>query len=448
MDAVKPYSAKQAASRELSIPVPMPADEAAEKALIGCVLDGAEQSAYELGVTQDFFSNPDAKRIWTVIDKLHCENQPINLNTVKSEMDGGGMYLVDALDSAGLPSNFRYYFDKANDVRWRRKAVFKLIETAECLNDKSIELDEAINKCQSTFFALSNSQCDLKDQVQMWDEAGRLIESAYGKGLPDGGLKTGLLPVDRILRGFAPGSMNIIASRPGMGKTSLAVQIAINAAKRGKKVAYYSLEMPSFQIINRCLSCFSGLDINHYLETGIIQDKTALAKALVTLPKLGIHIEDNVNKNINQIWSESRRLVREQETDLFIIDYMQLISPTKQRDNRVLEVSEISRSIKKAAMETGKPFLVLAQMNRAIEERGKDAEPRLADLRESGSLEQDADTVSFISKGNTSDMDHVRLMVKKNRHGSIGTANLNWTRFNNRYRTYGEQIEETDKPLI
>ena len=253
-----------------------------------------------------------------------------------------------------------------------------------------------------------------------------------------------MLEVDELLTGLKEGSMNTLAARPGRGKTSLAVQIAIETALRGEHVAFYSFEMPFNQVYTKSLSYLSRVDVDYYLRTG--QGPTEkIAMWAGKLTGLPLHIEDDPGLTVHDIASQVRRLSKEHGTKLVVVDYLQLISSGRQMESRVNEIGVVSRELKKAFMQTGVPGLVLAQMNRSIE--GREGKPRLSDLRESGSIEQDSDTVMFLHDNPELDSDLTELVIKKNRHGRTGSVAMHWDKPVGRFRPLTNE-ELTHEPTF
>ena len=318
----------------------------------------------------------------------------INAVNVGNDCKDIGMYLFDALEKAPTAINFRYWLPDLLSVAKRRAVFLRYYHTMGMIADDDVSTERLLETMEQDFFAVTAGNASKKNQKEAWRELIGLFEQAHPNGLPSTGLRTGLRSIDDIFRGFKAGSMNTIAGRPGGGKTALALQIALNTAMNGDHVVIWSYEMPHAQIGTRLVGNHSGEDMGHFLETGSCADIHNIIKATHACESAPIHIEDSADINIAQLRSQARRFAKENNTKLFVVDYLQLVPPAYRSKDRVREVGEISQHLKKAALETGVPFIVLAQMNRSIEERN--GEPRLSDLRESGSIEQDSDTVSFL----------------------------------------------------
>jgi len=439
---------KQTSPMAISVEVPM--DVSAEKAFLGCCLSGAFEKAIELGTTEDHFNEMRCKQVWQAMARLSDQGMAIEATTVCKEASGLVMFVDSLIDGAPASANLSYYWDDLNNACIRRRIFKRFHDTINMCSDPEVGVHALLHHMESAFFDVTTRSASSKNQKAAWAELIDLLQSAYGSGLPENGILTEIPSVDKIIRGFKPGSMNIIAARPGRGKSAFAVQIMRNAAMQGKHCVYWSYEMPFNQVGNRLIGCHSGIDMQSYLESGKLADEQALFKAVKQVASLPIHIEDSVDKNISHIRSEARRFAKEKNTKLFIIDYLQLVPAHRRNNNRTVEVSEISRSIKKAAMETGNSgaaFICLCQLNRSIEDRGANAEPRLADLRESGSLEQDADTVTFLAD-DPDDKALINVLVKKNRHGGEGSTCLKWTRWNGQFEAAEAKEEYVSKPAF
>ena len=428
---------------KMMLPVDVLANHEAEQGAIGCVALGAYQDAIEAGVDANCWHNEHARAIWQACGRLDEQGQEINAVNLGNQCDGVGMYLFDALEKAPTESNLRYWLPDLLDTAKRRGVFLRYYETMRRIADDDVTTASLIESMEQDFFAATTSHASKKNQKEAWRSLIELLEEAHPNGIKTVGLHTGMGPIDDIIRGFKPGSMNVVAGRPGGGKTAWALQVALNTAIAGQHVVLWSYEMPHAQLGTRLIANHSGEDMGHYLETGTgnLQSIIKAAQACASAP---IHIEDRVDLNIAQLRSQARRFAKEMDTKLFVVDYLQLVPPAYRSKDRVREVGEISQHLKKAALETGVPFLVLAQMNRSIEERN--GEPRLSDLRESGSIEQDSDTVSFLHM-DENEPEFLQFLVKKNRHGRTGKVGLNWTKYNGRFRAVHEYTKTEEAPI-
>lgn len=428
---------------KLMMPVEVPAKHEVEQGAIGCIVLGAYGDAVEAGVDVNCWHHEKAREIWQACRRLDEQGMEINAINVGNDCKDVGMYLFDALEKAPTAINFRYWLPDLLSVAKRRAVFLRYYHTMGMIADEEVDTQRLIETMEQDFFAVTTGHASKKNQKEAWREVVGLLEDAHPNGLPSTGLRTGMGPIDDIFRGFKAGSMNVIAGRPGGGKTALALQIALNTAMNGDHVVVWSFEMPHAQLAMRLIGNHSGEDISNYLETGM-GTLPSIIKAAQACGSAPIHIEDRVDINIAQLRSQARRFAKEMNTKLFVVDYLQLVPPAYRSKDRVREVGEISQHLKKAALETGVPFIVLAQMNRSIEERN--GEPRLSDLRESGSIEQDSDTVSFLHM-DENEPEFLQFLVKKNRHGRTGKVGLNWTKYNGRFKAVHEYVKTEEAPI-
>lgn len=415
-----------------------------ENAVLGAALEGGFEEAVELGVQSDHFHGALHKKVWDAAVKLSEQNNEVNYLTVRDQSQGAGM-LLNNLCSEGYPSSMlSYYYPKLEEVRVKRSVFERYWNALENFKE-DLPSKELLNRLESDFYEVTKSSAGVRDQKTGWRSLVEVLEEASKGGLPSNGCKTGIGAIDAILRGFKPGSMNTIAARPGCGKSALAVQLMLEAAQRDDHVVYFTYEMPFAQIGERLLGNLTGEDIGWYKESGK-GDIRKIATGASTLTRLPITIEDQPSINVNRIRSMARRLTKQKNVKLFIVDYLQIVPPAYRNQNKVVEVSEISRTLKMAAMETGVPFVTLSQMNRMIDM--SDREPSLSDIRESGAIEQDSDSVSFLHQPDREDQTRVNFIVRKNRHGKTGKAELEWTRWNGRFRGVDKSHEQGDKSPI
>ena len=245
------------------------------------------------------------------------------------------------------------------------------------------------------------------------------------------GVPTGFFSLDNLLTGLHGGELILVGARPSMGKTSFAINMATNAIHKGKKVAVFSLEMPREQIALRMLCCDAKVNMQN-VRQGRLRDEEwmKLARSLGPLSRSGIHIDDTAGITPTQMRSRCRRLMMEEGLDLIVIDYLQLMASDKKAENRQLEVSEISRSLKAIALELKVPLIACAQLSRANTQRS-DKKPVLSDLRDSGSIEQDADVVMFLHREayydhSSEETNTAEVIVAKQRNGPLGTVRMAW----------------------
>ena len=394
-------------------------------------------------VTVDMFFDERNRHIFNAIKNLHDEKIPIDITTIKNELDKdkklnsvGLDYLSEVIDSVVTSANLDFYIKIVKDYAVRRN----LIETATDIINNTYDdedvtslLDNAEKKILNVVRARTVGDFVPIQEILRRAQA-KLEELAKNKRTITG-LETGFPDFDRITTGLQGGEMIILAARPGMGKTALALNMASYAAMHTKKaVAIFNLEMSADMLINRMIASIGQID-SYKLQTGNMQEKDwkRYNEAMSQLADTNIYIEDNAGVTSQEIRAKCRRLANsETGLGLVVIDYLQLVSSGNRRvESRQVEVSEISRALKTMALELDVPVIALSQLSRSAEKRESN-QPMLADLRESGSLEQDADMVLFINRKDyyekAKDFNQkivpAELIIAKHRKGGLGTVNL------------------------
>ena len=422
----------------------MPQNLEAEMSVLGVAfLNAGDVNKIVEEVTVDMFYDERNKYIFNAIKSLHDNRTPIDITTIKDELDKdkklntvGLDYLTDVIDSVVTTANLDYYIKIIRDYAIRRN----LIDTAtEIINttyeDESVTtlLDTAEKNILNVVRARSVGSF-MPIQEVLRNAQAKLEELAKNKRTITG-LETGFPDFDKITTGLHGGEMIILAARPGMGKTALALNMATFAAMHTKKaVAIFNLEMSAEMLVNRMIASVGQID-SYKLQTGNMLEKDwqRYNEALSQLSETNIFIEDNVSVTAQDIRAKCRRLANsEAGLGLVVIDYLQLINSGSRRvESRQVEVSEISRALKTMAVELDVPVIALAQLSRSAEKRESN-QPMLSDLRESGSLEQDADMVLFINRKDyyekAKDFNNkivpAELIIAKHRKGGLGTVNL------------------------
>ncbi|MBX4205114.1 MAG: replicative DNA helicase [Candidatus Doudnabacteria bacterium] len=393
---------------------------------------------------EDFYEDKH-RVIYNAIIRLYDERASIDILTVSNKLEegsslekiGGASYLTTLVNSVPSSAHIVHY---ANIVR-RKGTLRRLISQATDIvslgYQEDVDLDVLLDSAEQKLFSVSQQY--LKQNFVSLSEIlhetfDRLDELHREKGKLRG-LPTGFTDLDNKLGGLQKSDLVILAARPSMGKTSLALDIIRNTAVMYKKnVAIFSLEMSKDQLVDRLLAAEADVDL-WKMRTGKLSDVGAdndferIGHALGRLSEAGIFIDDQGALNIMELRTKARRLQAEHDLDLIVIDYLQLMQGHN-TDNRVQEVSEISRSLKILAKELNIPVLALSQLSRAVEQRGGDKKPQLSDLRESGSIEQDADVVMFIYRdemytGKDTKKPHVaEILIRKHRNGPTGEIEL------------------------
>jgi len=422
----------------------MPQNLEAEMSVLGVAfINNKEVSKITEELNVDMFFDERNKYIFNAIKSLHEAKTPIDITTLKNELDKdkklnavGLDYITEVIDSVISSANLDFYIKIVKDYAVRRN----LIDTANEIITNTYE-DEDVNALLDNAeknilnVVRSRSVGDFVPIAEILRRAQAKLEELAKNKRTITGLETGLPDFDRITTGLQGGEMIILAARPGMGKTAFVLNVASYAAMHTKKaVAIFNLEMSAEMLINRMISSIGQID-GYKLQTGNMQEKDwkRYNEALSQLADTNIYIEDNAGVTAGEIRAKCRRLANSEEgLGLVVIDYLQLVSTGSRRvESRQVEVSEISRSLKTMALELNVPVIALSQLSRSAEKRESN-QPMLADLRESGSLEQDADMVLFINRKDYYDKAKdfnqkivpAELIIAKHRKGGLGTVNL------------------------
>lgn len=395
-------------------------------------------------VTEEMFYNEKNRNIFRAIINLYKDNIPIDVTTVTGELDkkkalnevGGLTYLMEVVDSVVTCGNLNYYIKMLKDLAIRRR----LIDTAtdivtEAYNEENVTT--LLDNAERTIFNVvkvrgSSEFVPIHEVLRRARE--RLDELARNKSDVTG-IRTGFYDLDRTTAGLHGGELIILAARPGMGKTAFALNIATNAAfSTSKAIAIFNLEMSAEMLVNRMLASVGGID-SYKLNTGRLEnnDWKRYNEAVSKLGDTNIYIEDNASITAPEIKAKCRKLAASKDgLGLVVIDYLQLVTTGSKRvESRQVEVSEISRSLKTMALELDVPVIALAQLSRSVDKREK-KEPSLFDLRESGSLEQDADLVLFLNRKDYYEAKTekkevivpIDIIIAKHRKGSTGLYRL------------------------
>ena len=414
----------------------------AEMAFLGSVMLRPEV-LYDVlyAVNSESFYSEKHRIIFESMLELFRKSEPIDLLTLSAKLKGkdllekigGSSYLSELVNSVPSSSNAEHY---ARIIQ-KKHLMRQLIEASEQVSmlgyDESQDLEELLDNAEKAIFKVTNFSTLHKfvDMRTILGDAWERIDKMHHDKDTLRGVPTGFKGIDNKLSGLQKSDLVILAARPSVGKTSLALDIARNAAMRhGVPVGIFSLEMSSQQLVDRMLASESKVDA-WKLRTGKLtaeEDFGRISEALAELSKAPIFIDDQPGNNILKMRSVARRLKSEKGLGLIIVDYLQLMSPTqsKNNDNLVQQVTEISRSLKSLARELDVPVLALSQLSRAVESRG--GKPRLSDLRDSGSIEQDADVVMFIHRDKNEDgggkENVTEILIEKHRNGPTGRIEL------------------------
>jgi replicative DNA helicase len=412
-----------------------PHDLDAESSVLGALLIDKDSivKVVEFLRPHHFYKTAHEK-IYEAIINLYEKREPADLITLPDELKkigaldevGGLSYLTDLVNSVPTASNIEYYANIIRDHAVRRGLLKAANEIGE-LSFGEDDVENLLDKSEQVLFAVSQDKVHrdfipVKETLEVTFE--RLDELSKHRGTLRG-VPTGLKNLDRILNGLQEENLVILAARPSVGKSSLAINIAQFAATTAKKsVAYFSLEMGRESIVDRMISAQGDID-NWRIATGNLEpdDFERYGIAAGELAEASIFIDDTPGLGVLEMRTKARRLQMDKDIDLIIVDYMQLMH-ARHLESRVQEVSEISQALKALARELKVPVLALSQLSRAVEQRGGEKRPQLSDLRDSGSIEQDADVVMFLYRPDDEDRENCVLVVAKHRNGPTGEIPL------------------------
>jgi len=423
----------------------MPHSTDAEQSVLGALFIDSDSiiKIADLLSPEDFY-DPAHREIYTAIQSLYHRHQPIDLLTVSTELKdseritaaGGSAYLAELTTAVPTSSNIIQYAQIVKKKSTLRKMIRAGHAVAGFGFDEDAPIEELLEKSEKELFHIS--QTFLKDKFTHIKDVlsarfERFAEMHEAKGEEKfKGVPTGLHALDMRLSGLQPSDLVVIAARPGMGKTSLMLNIAQNAAIRfGKTIGIFSLEMSKEQLVDRLFAAMLGVD-SWKLQRGKMEesDFQRMGPIMDELNKANIFIDDTVSASISELRAKARRLKMEHGLDLIIVDYLQLMSTgnISYAGNRVQEISEISRSLKQLGRELHVPILAASQLSRAVESRPGNI-PQLSDLRESGSIEQDADVVLMMYRKDMYEEDSDRpgvtdIYIRKHRNGPTGRIEL------------------------
>jgi len=412
-----------------------PHDLSAEVSVLGSILIDADAiiQVAEIIKSDDFYE-PSHQMIYAAMMELFEKRQPIDAVTLSNQLKkakqldtvGGSSTIAKLTNEVTTSSNVTHYANLVAEAAMRRNIISTAAELGELAFDESQEARDILDTTEQKIFQISQTQdrdafVPIKDTLA---ESFERIDEMQRNPNSMRGIPTGLADLDGILAGFGKSNLLILAARPGMGKTALSLNIAQHiAVNEKKKVAIFSLEMSKEELVDRLL--VSQADIDAWrLKTGRLdqQDFMKLSDAMGVLADTHIFIDDKPGMTIFEMRTKARRLAMEHGLDFLVVDYLQL-AHGRTMDNRVQEVAEISQGLKNIARELKIPVLALSQLSRAIESRGEKT-PQLSDLRESGSIEQDADAVMFLYRKDDDIRESVNLKIAKHRHGSVGDVDL------------------------
>ncbi len=445
--------------------VNLPYSLEAEQAVLGSIL--MEPSCINqavIYVKSDYFYLPQHKAIFSIMQTIDASGGKIDplivLEALKKENiydDAGGKnYLFQLAQVVPSTDNIESYAKIVREKYYVRALILAAREIADSASSTDETADMLLDSAEQKIYDIRQGKISTGPALLGDILVGDVYETLKNLCSEDAdkykGFSSGFYDLDKVMTGLNKSDLIIVGARPAMGKTSFALNIARNAAvMSGKKVLFFSLEMTKEQLAQRILSMEARVESSK-MRTGEIHDEEwkRIAKATSVLSKCRLYIDDSSLTTVPEIKAKIRRL---KDVDLVLIDYLQLMKGTGRTDNRVQEVSEITRGLKLLAKDLGVPVITLAQLSRSTEARGKSHRPQLADLRESGSIEQDADIVLMLyrdeyyendkenrendekqEEASPSEWSKTEVIVAKNRHGSVGTVELTWNPF---YTVFG-----------
>ncbi|PWU06160.1 MAG: replicative DNA helicase [Verrucomicrobia bacterium] len=462
IDASSEFSSAGAALR-----VPPHSIECEQALLACCIFEGGQESitaCIEAKVEALSFYKPAHQTIYQVFLELYKENSPVDevilSDRLKAkgllEVVGGEIYINEITNRIQTPVHLPYYVFRVRDLALVRRLIRTSVQTIEQAYADQENVEEFLESVEREIFKISEGRITesakpLKDSI---DGATALVHKMIQNKGALTGISTGFADLDKITSGLHPQEMIVIAARPSMGKTSIALNIAeaaITANDRGKNpvpILLFSLEMSAEQLAMRLLCSYGRVDMQR-LRDGFLdkQAETNLARSAKVLKNAPLWIDDSGHITMLEMRAKARRLHAQKSLGLIIIDYLQLVAVNDSRVPREQQISEISRGIKSMAKELNVPVIVAAQLNRESEKEKR--QPRLSDLRESGAIEQDADLVLLISR--KKDFDEQQevvanivprdLIVAKQRNGSTGTVPLMYNKRLTRFENYSSEID-------
>ncbi len=423
----------------------MPYSIEAEESLLGNIMlyPDAMRQCIDAGVTADDFYLEKHRSIYNIMSVMYENKEKVDTVSLSTKLKdfavydkiGGLEYLMQLANATISANNTADYIAIIRNKSLARKVIKVGEEISNDAYDASVSVDEMLENVERkvTEVTRSKTSADFKSGEEVFEGALKHIEAIQEAGTDITGVRTLFSDLDRKTAGFQKGDLIIVAARPSMGKTALALNIAVNSASvTPGSIAIFSLEMPAEQVGIRILAAKSKVEIQK-LRTGNLNDEewSRLNEASQQLRKQNFYIDDTPGIKVSEMYAKARKLAQDEGLYMIVVDYIQLIQATGKSDSRQQEVSEISRRLKAMARELNVPVIALSQLSRSVEAR-QDKRPMLSDLRESGALEQDADLVLFLyrdayynrDEGAEDQREDVELLLSKHRNGPTGKITL------------------------
>ncbi len=436
-----------------------PWSQEAEQAVLGAMLldqDAALRAAELLDYSM--FYREGHRRLFRAMVALVEQRSVIDPVTLREELTrrnelelaGGLDYLAELADAVATAANLEHHARLVREKAMLRRLIEASTQTITEAYDGRLPAGELLDVAESRIFKISQERrADGFTRIKemLWPTMER-IEVLQKSGKRVTGVPSGFADLDELTSGFQPSELVIVAARPSMGKTALCLNVATQAAVEGHGVAIFSLEMSKDSLVQRML-CAEARVNSQAVRRGTLRDRdfTNLARAAGVLQQCPIWIDDTPAITLLEMRSKARRLKTEHDLGMIVVDYLQLMRSPEYAENRVQEVSDISRSLKALARELKVPVVALSQLSRASEQRGGDKKPQLSDLRDSGAIEQDADVVIFIHRADYYDRDdesvrgQAEIMLAKNRNGPTGNIRLRFTSEYTRFDNFSAREE-------
>ncbi len=436
-----------------------PNDFEAEQGVIGCMIfdkDGID-IAYEILRGEDFY-RPEHKIIFEAIIEMYSEDTPVDIITLKNKLEtmdmlnniGGLEYIVHLFNLVSTSALAKQYALIVKEKSTRRKLLKASKDIHSLTFDNTENVESIVEKAEKILESAHNNNTDedFSPIKEVLESSIDRIEILFKNKSNVTGIETGFADFDMKTAGLQNSDFILIAGRPSMGKTAFAINIAQYAAlNKNITTAIFSLEMSKEQLVNRMICSEAFVDAQK-LRTGELEseDWQKIAEAVSNLSEAPIYIDDKPEISMAHLRAKCRKLKKDRDLGLIVIDYLQLMNYNGKSESRQQEISQISRSLKSLARELNIPIIALSQLSRAVEQR-KPPKPMLSDLRESGAIEQDADVVCFLYREEyynpeTEKRGQAEVIIAKQRNGSIGSVNLAWlgqyTKFANLERRYSE----------
>jgi replicative DNA helicase len=442
----------------------IPQNIEAEQSVIGAMLlsKSAIVEAIESLAPESFYLDKHGK-IFNAIKKLYDNGIPVDFTTLTNELKdqgllsavGGVEYITEIMEQTPIASNVSYYINIVEEKSVLRRLIDSATDIASLGYSNEYNLEETLDKAESRILEVVKDRkaTDFKHMPEVLTNVQTNLEKLAANKGKISGLSSGYIDIDKLTDGFHPGELIILAARPSVGKTALALNIAQNVAINDKKsVIIFTLEMLAEQVVPRMIASVGQIEA-FKLKNGNLENKdwSRVTSAMATLADTNIYIADTTNITVGDIKAKSRRVkAQDPNLALIVIDYLTLINGmSRYSGQRQQEVSEISRALKALALELQIPILALAQLSRALESR-EDKRPILSDLRESGQIEQDADIVAFLYRDDyhnkeaitPDNISKIEVILRKNRNGSTGTAELLFKKNTQSFMNYTNDIKE------